>query len=115
MKFMKWLFFLVSGLIFLFVLAIPSVSSIKKQEVYGEVTEREYKEVYVGYNTALKKPKVYSTKYLVTITYKDLPPKTFDSKTLYETVNEGDTVKILLCNGYNIKGRLVWQGLELIE
>lgn len=91
------------------------VTSIKKFEVYGTVTKMEHKEKSLFYNVALEMPQIVPEKYLVTITYKDIPEKTIDSQTLYEKYKEGDKVKVILCNSYDKEGNLVHQELEIPE
>ena len=107
-------FCLVLAIICIVLTACHAVTSIEKVEVSGTVTQMQYEKDFVRYNPALKMSQLYPEQYLVTITYEDIS-ETFDNQTLYEKVKEGDTVQIILCNGYDEERNLVWQGLELPE
>lgn len=91
-----------------------SVIVREKNDVYATVTEVQYKDSSVWYNPALKMPQVLPEKYLVTISYEGIS-ETFDNKTLYESVKEGDTIQMILCSDYDENGNLIKQTLEIPE
>lgn len=94
----------------------------EKVEVSATITEMEYKASYVyflpTYNSATKTTTIISqphpAQYLVTITYENIT-QTFDDKDLYESVQKGDTIQIILCNYYDKDNNLLEQELKLPE
>lgn len=86
----------------------------EKIEVSAIVTEKQYKDSYFRYNPALKMPQRVSAKYLVTISYEDIS-ETFVFKSLYESVEEGDSIHMILCKDYDENGRLIKQTLQFPE
>ena len=90
-----------------------SASSIvsEKVEVLATVTEMQYEDSWIFFNPALKMPQVFPEKYLVTISYEDIL-ETFEDKTLYEPVEEGNTIQMILCKDYDKDGNLIKQTLQ---
>lgn len=99
-----------------------SIKLQKEFEVSATVSEKVYTSSYTTfitiYNSQTKStsliPLTYPEKYLITITYKDIS-ETFDSKSLYLSVKEGDTINMVLCNYYDWDDNLVKQTLQLPE
>ena len=83
------------------------------EEVSGIVTDKEEQPELVfipGMNAFLPTGK---TRYLVTITYEHLS-QTFENQDLYETVEEGDTIQVVLHETY-IGNQVFDKTLKLIE
>ena len=90
------------------------ITSEEKIKVSATVTELEYEESYCRYNPALRILEYVPEEYLVTIKYKDIS-KTFDNKRLYESVKEGDSIRVILYKKYDEDGKLIKQTLQLPE
>lgn len=99
-----------------------SVIVREKNEVSATVTEMQYEDSYTTfmpmYNVASKTtmllPQTHSAQYLVTITYEGIS-ETFDDKTLYESVKEGDIIQMILCKDYDKDNNLIKQTLQFPE
>lgn len=99
-----------------------SVFVREKTEVSATVTEMQYEDSYTTlmpmYNAATKTtmliPQSHSAQYLVTITYEGIS-ETFDDKTLYESVKEGDIIQMILCEDYDEDDNLIKQTLQFPE
>lgn len=83
-------------------------------EVSATVVNIQYIPPRGYYDPALRIPRMDPPKYLVTIEYGDFT-QTFDNKTLYQTVEEGDTIQMILYKGYTKNGNLVIQELKMPE
>lgn len=89
-------------------------------DVMATVTEKEYKDSYVTmvpvYNgkTTTLRPQHHPSKYYITITYEGVT-KRVNSKNLYESVKEGDSIQMILYKGYDEEGNLVKQELLFPE
>jgi len=95
-------------------------ASQEEHEVMGTVTALEYHDSDTTF-TPINAGKVttfmshqHSEQYLITVTYQDLTD-TFDDKTLYQRVQRGDSVKLILCNSYDKNHELIHQSLSLAE
>lgn len=114
-KFIKLLFY-VKYSIQLFVAFEKYFSEAQSSE------QLQYKASYTTlmpmYNAATKTtmliPQAHSAQYLVTITYEGIS-ETFDDKTLYESVKEGDIIQMILCKGYDEDDNLIKQTLQFPE
>lgn len=91
-----------------------SVIVREKIEVSATVTEMQYEDSWIFFNPALKMPQIFPEEYLVTISYEDIS-ETFDDKTLYESVEEGNTILMVLCKDYDEDGNLIKQTLQFPE
>lgn len=91
-----------------------SVITMEKVEVSATVVEMQYEDSLIWYNPALKMPQSLPAEYLVTISYEDIS-QTFNNQTLYESVNEGDTIQMILCKEYDEAGNLIRQTLQFPE
>lgn len=91
----RFILFLVLFVCMLLLLYKCSNVETRDSEVFGTVTDMQYKDSYSSWNAATKTPQYHPKEYLVTITYEGIT-QTFNSKSLYETVNEGDSVCVIL-------------------
>lgn len=91
-----------------------SVIVIEKAEVSATVTEMQYEDAWIFFNPALKMPQVFPEEYSVTISYEDIS-ETFDDQDLYESVEKGDKIKMILCKYYDEDGNLIKQTLQIPE
>lgn len=116
---MKRFTILLTIFICIFLTGCKQVVIREQIEVTAKVTEKEYKPssmVLVPiYNPALKTitnaPHFYPAKYLVTISYEHVS-NTFNDEKLFENVNQGDTIQMLLCTDHDKKGNLVEEILQ---
>lgn len=91
-------------------------------EVCATVTKMQYEASYTtliplynaGTNTTTLLPITHPAQYLVTITYESVS-EIFDDQTLYESVKEGDTIQMILCNDFDKENNLIRQTLLLPE
>ena len=94
------------------------VEEYKTQTVKGIVIEKEYDKPEVTYTTKtvdgqkVKKKKVKPEEYEVTIQYKSLE-REFEDESLYDRVKEGQEIDIVLKQGFDKKGNLVTESIEL--
>lgn len=88
-------------------------------EVTATVTEKSYTPSYTSfvsiYHPTLKtitlSPIIHSEKHLITISYKHIS-NTFDDKKLYENVNQGDSIQMILYKDHDKLGQLVDETLQ---
>jgi len=87
-------------------------------EVTGIVTSMEYQAEHTTYaavhngKNAVPIRQNHPPKYLVTITYESLS-HTYDNEWLYNSVNQWDSVPMILCNSYDKDNNLIHQELSL--
>lgn len=84
------------------------VSSLKYQEPYTT-----HSAVHNGKNAIAIKNN-HPAKYLVTITYQTLSI-TYDNESLFNSVKQGDSINMTLCNSYDKNHNLINQQLSLPE
>lgn len=115
--------FILFVVIIMMCVALTGCQTIEKEEkidVNATVTDMQYRSSYVTmmpiYNgqTTIILPQTYPARYLVTISYEDVS-KTFNDINLYENVKEGDTIQMVLYNGYDKDGNLIKQTLQFPE
>lgn len=103
--------------------ALTGCHTIEKEEkidVNATVTDMQYQSSYVTmmpiYNgkTTTLIPQSHPASYLVTISYEDVS-ETFNDRNLYENVKEGDTIQMVLYNGYDKDDNLIKQTLQFPE
>ena len=87
-------------------------------EVTATVTEKEYKSSYLQPYTTYINNQVHiqyrtvPAKYYVTVVYEDVV-ETFNNSSLYNKVEEGDSIEIYLYLGYDDEGVLKEKKLKL--
>lgn len=94
----------------------------EENEVSTIIAEMQYESSYIlqlpTYNSITKTTTIrqqpYPAKYLVTITYENIS-ETFNDKTLFEKVKEGDIIQMILCKSYDKNGNLIKQTLQFPE
>lgn len=110
-------------LVVIICVALTGCQTIEKEEkidVNATVTDMQYRSSYVTmmtiYNdkTTTLIPKTHPARYLVTISYENVS-ETFNDKNLYENVKEGDTIQMVLYNGYDKDDNLIKQTLQFPE
>lgn len=113
---MKRFILLVTIIMCIALISCPTIKREEKIEVNATVSDMQYQSsyeemvpIYNGKTTTLM-PQTYPECYLVTISYEDVS-ETFDSKDLYESVKNGDTLKMILYKGYDKKDNLIKQTL----
>ena len=92
----------------------------EKTTVTATVTEVQYRSAYVtprviytGKST-ITTTQVHPSRHLVTITYEDLS-ETFNNSDLYEKVEEGQSIQMILYKGYDKDDKLIEEKLMLPE
>ncbi len=92
----------------------------ERESVTATVTNVRYRSAYVTQNmiytgkTMIMTPVSHPAQYLVTITYEDLS-KTFDNSDLYEKVEEGQSIQMILYKGYDKDDNLIKETLQFPE
>lgn len=80
------------------------------------VSEKEYKKEtlvpMVDGKTII--PTTIPVRYLLTVTY-DKVNETFNNKELYENIQKGDQIRVILCNYYDRNYNLIDQRIKLRE
>ena len=92
---------------------------VEATEVNATVTKMEYKKAHtqmVPYRNPSTKTTTVRTvrhpaKYWVTVTYEDVSI-TVNNKDIFESVQEGDTLKMIYCKYYNKAHKLVMEKLK---
>ena len=108
-------------LILVCVISFLKSNVVDKEEtisVTATITDKEYKKTYTtmmhittGKTTTLI-PQIYPEKFLVTVEYQNLT-ETFDDEDLYNSVDCGDSIEIILYKTFNKKGKLLDESLKL--
>lgn len=89
-------------------------------EVTAVVSSLEYQEAYTTHSAAYNGKNAipirrnHPAKFLVTITYQTLSI-TYDNESLYNSVKQGDSINMVLCNSYDKDHNLIYQQLSLPE
>lgn len=112
--FLSFIFVLITSLL------SGCVEEYKSKTVKALVLEKDYDAPKVTYKTItengkkVKKKKTKPVEYEVTLQYKEII-REFDSKELYQKVEEGKQVNVLYKEGYDENGKLVTKHIELIK
>ena len=121
---MKRLSLIISIICLILVCVISFLKSnvvVDKEEtlsVTATITDKEHKKTYTtmmhittGKTTTLI-PQTHPEKFLVTVEYQNLT-ETFDDEDLYNSVDCGDSIEIILYKTFNKKGKLLDESLKL--
>ena len=99
-------------------LPVMITDTTNEKVVEAIVTSKNYKEEHTFYrqihvgDTWMSLPQTNKEKHLVTVEYSNIT-ETFDSELLYNSVEEGEAVNIILFTAYNSKEEIVRQELRL--
>lgn len=101
----------------LFLLAgCEKIAREQTEEVTATVTDRHYHSMYTTYYyspaTKTMMPQFHPARYHVTLTYGELSYE-FNNHDLYDSVEVGDTIQVILYKGWNTDGELIKKELHL--